>query len=141
MWFFDTLYMFSYSDAAVQQSVALTAHKDNTLFESESNTLSNGAGSFIFAGRTAAKNGGGLIRRALLHFNIAENIPASSTIDSVKLTLHMSKTTAGDVSLSLHRVLHDWGEGSSNTSANEGGGADATADDATWDYAFFDTSQ
>jgi len=139
--FFIGLLAFSYTNATAQQSVILLPQKDNTIYESESGTTSNGAGSYLFAGRTAAKNGNGLIRRALLHFNIAENIPAGATIDSVKLTLRMSKSTAGTLNATLHRVLHDWGEGTSDAASNEGGGANATTDDATWQYAFFDTSQ
>jgi hypothetical protein len=45
--------------------------------------------------------------------------------------------------LSLHRLLSDWGEGTSNAgpggTAGSGNGAAATTGDATWRYRFFNT--
>jgi hypothetical protein len=42
--------------------------------------------------------------------------------------------------VSLHRVLADWGEGTSDAAGNEGQGAPATPNDATWTHRFFNTS-
>jgi hypothetical protein len=39
--------------------------------------------------------------------------------------------------IALHRVLADWGEGASNAGSSGGGGAVATAGDATWLHRFF----
>ena len=108
--------------------------QDNTIF-SESNTLSNGAGDYFFAGRNNAGNS----RRGLLAFDIAGSIPAGSTITSVQLTMYMSRSKQGSDPVDLHRALTDWGEGASDASAEEGAGAPATDNDATWRYTFYDT--
>ncbi len=115
--------------------VTLDASKDNTLY-SEVNNLSNGAGDYFFCGT----NGTGSNRRALLAFDVAGAIAPGSTIDSVALELYMSRTTTGASSVNLYRVLTDWGEGLSDASGNEGGGAIATDGDATWDYPFYNTA-
>ena len=117
------------------EMVELQAVKDNTLYESGTGSLSNGLGSYFFAGRT----NGGDIRRGLLVFDIAGNIPAGSTIMDVFLTLHMSRTVAPNQTVNLHRVLADWGEGTSNAGGQEGGGAASTTGDATWIHKFFNT--
>ncbi|MDH4070626.1 MAG: hypothetical protein OEV30_09385, partial [Ignavibacteria bacterium] len=111
-----------------QTSVTLNPTLDNTLYETDDGSLSNGLGSFLFAGRTAS----GDLRRALVSFDIAGNVPAGATIDSVKLVMNMSRTIALDHTISLHKVLTGWGEGTSNASGNEGSGAASTPGDATW---------
>ncbi len=110
--------------------------KDNTLYESNTGALSNGSGVYLFSGRTAAI-GGQLVRRALLAFDVAANVPANATIQSVTLTLHLSKThvLAPSTATGLHRADADWGEGTSNAFAGEGQGATATMSDATWIHA------
>jgi len=108
--------------------------KDNTLYESSDGSVSNGAGSHLFSGT----NGRGEIRRALIAFDIAGNIPAGATISSVSLRLNMSRTAAGPATVSLHEVLADWGQGSSDAQGNEGGGIDSASGDATWVHRFFD---
>ena len=112
----------------------LTPSKDNTLYENSGGNTSNGAGEWIFAGKT--KNGG-LIRRAVMAFDIASAVPAGATIESVTLKLHMSKSRAGPETVKLHRLLGDWGEGASDASANEGGGTNSASGDATWKHRFF----
>lgn len=125
------------SSIGFSQSVAqIGASKDNTIYEDPNGAFSNGAGDFIFAGTNAT----GLIRRALLQFDIAGNVPASATIDSVRLTLYMSRTSLADSRpVELHRVLMDWGEDTSHAAGNEGGGDSAAVGDATWLHTFFDT--
>ena len=113
----------------------LGASKDNTLYQSVDGSLSNGAGQHFFAG----KNNGGLTRRGVVAFNISGSIPAGSTINSVSLTLNMSRTISGAQSVSLHRLTADWGQGSSDASGNEGGGDPSAPGDATWVHRFFDT--
>ena len=121
--------------AAAQGEAALTPIKDNTLYESD--TLSNGAGNHLFAGQTRLRSK----RRALLAFDVAGAVPPGATLDSVRLTLHMSRTvgTAADP-VALHRVLAGWGEGASDAPANEGAGTDAATGDATWLHTFFDST-
>ncbi len=123
----DTLYS--------QTEVNIPVQLDNTLYEDASGSFSNGAGSYFFVGKTNQNR----IRRGLLKFDIAGNVPASVTIQSVTLKLHMSKTAAGAQTVALHKVLADWGEGTSNASSNEGSGASATQSDATWIHRFFNT--
>lgn len=132
------LSFFAVSLAATGQiyadTVTLTPTKDNTIY-SESGSLSNGAGWYIFAGNTAANNA----RRCLLAFDVAGAIPAGSTIVRAELRLYMSRTIVGDVTVRLHRVLADWGEGTSDAFGQEGAGAPATQGDATWTHRFYDT--
>lgn len=49
----------------------------------------------------------------------------------------MSRTVSAAQNITLHQVLADWGEGTSNASANEGSGAIARTGDATWRHRFF----
>lgn len=130
---------------AVLLTVSATAHadalitttaKDNTLYQEPDGLLSNGAGQYMFAGRTAASG----VRRAVMAFDLS-SIPAGSTIESVSLRLHMSRTTSGTVSMRLHRLLRDWGEGASDAGEPGGGGSGAEAGDATWVHTFYDTDR
>jgi hypothetical protein len=121
-----------------QTQVTINALKDNTLYESATGALSNGAGQHFFAGRTAQASGS--IRRGLVAFNITGSIPSGATITNVTLSLNMSQTSSGNQTVDLHRVLANWGEGTSQASGNEGGGAPATTGDATWLHTFYNTS-
>ena len=115
--------------------VELQAGKDNTLYESGTGSLSNGIGDHFFAGRNLI----GQIRRGLLAFDIAGSIPVGSTIMDVFLTMHMSRTVAANETVNLHRMLADWGEGTSNAPGEEGAGVASTTGDATWIHKFFYT--
>ena len=127
-------------------TVTLSAIKDNTLYEPIQQDalaiMSDGAGPTMFTGRTKdAKNAANQIaaRRAVIEFDVAGSIPAGATIDSIQLTLYCDKVklnTSYDVS--LHRVLAEWGEGTSNTgNSQQGRGEPATANDATWEHTFY----
>ena len=119
--------------------ISLAPSKDNTLYENVDGSLSNGAGIYLFAGQTAASANN--LRRAVMAFDIAGNIPAGSTINSVTLTLDMNKSReAGAETFDLHRLLSDWGEGDSNASGQEGAGAPSQPSDATWIHAFYPTN-
>src|SRR6184192_1751763 len=112
--------------------------KDNTLYEFDpaEGDRSNALGNHFFAGETAM----GQLRRGVLAFDIAGSVPAGSTITGVTLTLNMSRTPSGTSrTVELHRLLADWGEGTSQASGGEGEGAPATTNDATWRHRFFDT--
>jgi hypothetical protein len=112
--------------------------KDNTLYEfvPADGDLSNALGNHFFAGET----GMGELRRGVLAFDIAGNIPAGSTILGVTLSLNMSRTGLDDAqNVELHKMLADWGEGTSVAPGEEGTGAPATTNDATWRHRFFDT--
>src|SRR5581483_7085917 len=68
------------------------------------------------------------------------NIPPGSTILGVTLSLNMSRTALSDPrTIKLHKMLAEWVEGTSQASGDEGIGAPATPNDATWRHRFFDT--
>lgn len=120
--------------ALARPTVALTPASDNTIF-SENGAQSNGAGSYIFVGKTNVGN----TRRALVRFDLS-TIPPGSTITAVSLTMNMSKTVAGSTPVSLHLANATWGEGTSDASGQEGTGAPATTNDATWTHRFYNTT-
>lgn len=122
---------------AIPSQISIPAMKDNTLCQDSSGILSNGAGSYFFVGRTNQLSN--YLRRGVIAFNIAGNIPTGSLIVGAQLQLNMSKTISGAFPVSIHRLLTDWGEGSSNAAGNEGGGAPSTATDATWIHTFFNS--
>ena len=121
-----------------QTAVQIPAKMDNTLYEDPTGILSNGAGTYIFAGRTGQSANS--IRRGLIAFDIANYIPADANIKSVMLTLNMSKTTSSSKAISLHKILAQWGEGMSHASRGEGTGDLATTSDATWIYRLYNTN-
>jgi hypothetical protein len=123
------------------RTITFAPAKDNTLYEDPQGTRSNGAGASMFAGTTSFR-GGYKFRRALIAFDFADSIPAGATIRSVRLVLHMSRTVAPADTVSLHRVLASWGEGTSVASGGfggGGGGGPAATGDATWLHRFFST--
>jgi hypothetical protein len=118
--------------AAAASEVTIPAVHDNTLFEDASGSLGNGAGTVLYAGN----NGQGLARRALIRFDVAAQVPAGAQIEAVELALNVSNApNTTPRTFSLHRVLEDWGEGTSSTTS--GSGAPATANDATWLHTFW----
>jgi len=120
-----------------QETITVTASKDNTLYQDPNGSLSNGAGAFLFAGRTnqVANN----LRRAVVKFDLGGIVPVNATITSVKLKMRLSKNAEGESSVNVHKLNSDWGEGTSNADASEGSGASATENDATWKHKFFNT--
>ncbi len=120
--------------ALITRTVTLQPLRDNTLYEFELGTISNGAGQYFFAGKTDS----GTIRRGLLAFDLG-GIPAGATVLSASLTLNMSKSIAGETAVALHAVSADWGEGVSAALGEEGAGAKAEPGDATWLHTFYDT--
>lgn len=116
---------------AQAQTVQLGSARDNTLYESATGALSNGAGDGMFAGL----NNNGAIRRALVRFDCAA-IPPGSTVTAVSLQLTVTMTSATPTDVALHRALADWGEGTSVAPMGGGGGTAATPNDATWLHRF-----
>jgi hypothetical protein len=68
--------------------------------------------------------------RMLLRFDIADSIPAGSTIDSVTLTLRVTSTPSGGANsmFDINRVLVSWGEGN----GSDHGGTVGGSGQATW---------
>jgi hypothetical protein len=123
---------------AIAQLANINPIKDNTLYEYDpaEGDHSNALGNHFFAGETAM----GELRRGVLAFDIAGNVPAGSTILGVTLSLNMSRTGSDTPrNVELRRLLADWGEGTSVAPGEEGDGAPATTNDATWRHRFFDT--
>lgn len=120
------------------QSVTITPSQDNTLYQSPSGSLSNGTGQFLFSGRT--KQASNALRRTVLQFDVAGNVPAGATITGATLTLTMNKGTGVSHAHSLFVLTQAWGEGSTNASGNEGSGGASTANSATWIHTFFSGS-
>ncbi|MHC4217895.1 MAG: multicopper oxidase domain-containing protein [Planctomycetota bacterium] len=122
----------------VSADVAIVgATKDNTLYQTTDGSLSNGLGEHFFAGRTDQSDEDSR-RRGVVAFDLS-TIPSGSTINSATLTLRMSRTQAGSENVTVHRVLSDWGEGTSIAGGNEGPGASSTPSDATWLHTFYNT--
>jgi hypothetical protein len=109
----------------------LVSVRDNTLYESATGALSNGAGSKMFAGTS----GGGLIRRAVVAFDCS-TVPPGSVITGAALRLLMTMSHAPNTFVSAHRVTQAWGEGASTAPMGQGGGDTAQPGDATWTHTF-----
>jgi hypothetical protein len=124
--------------SAIAQLANINPSKDNTLYQfvPAEGDVSNALGQHFFAGET----GMGELRRGVLAFDIAGNVPAGSTILGVTLSLNVSRTGLDTArTVELHKMLADWGEGTSVAPGEEGEGAPATTNDATWRHRFFDT--
>jgi hypothetical protein len=118
----------AYAETQVFQAV-----KDNTLFEDNHNYAS-GVSSFVFTAQIAS----GSPRRALWQFDLS-SIPPGSQVSSVSLRFVINRAAfASDTTdqLRLHKLSASWGEGTSDGGTG-GGGAQATANDATWAYRFY----
>jgi len=125
-------------NSAIAQLANISPIKDNTLYQYDPavGDTSNALGFHLFAGKTAM----GELRRGVLAFDIAGSIPAGSTILGVTLSMNMSRTPISVAyPVELHKLLADWGEGTSQAPGEEGDGAPATPNDATWRHRFFDT--
>lgn len=114
--------------------ITLTPIKDNTLYEDGTGALSNGTGDRMFSGVTLQPD----LRRALVAFDLSV-IPQGNQIVEATLTLEQVMTISGAQSVSIHRVLKDWGEGDSVAPGQQGAGGPSSAGDATWIHTFYDT--
>src|SRR5213594_2531991 len=127
------------ASSASAAMISIFPNKDNTLYEYNpaEGDLSNALGNHFFAGTTVF----GEIRRGVLAFDIAGNIPPGSTIIAASLSMNMSRTIDGTArTTELHKLLADWGEGTSHAPGEEGSGAPATPNDATWRHRFYNTT-
>src|SRR6266487_137673 len=111
--------------------ISIFPSKDNTLYEynPSEGDLSNALGNHFFTGTTVF----GEIRRGLLAFDIAGNIPPGSTIIAASVSMNMSSGFDQSVrTTELHKLLADWGEGTTHAPGEEVSGATDTPNDATW---------
>jgi hypothetical protein len=117
------------ADAAV---MSIPASRDATLYFSSTGALANGGGENTFVGRNSQGN----TRRTVIGFDVASAVPAGSTITGVTLTLNVSSANVAATDVTLHRLLADWSEGTSNPT-NEGQGVASAAGDVTWLHRTF----
>jgi spore coat protein A len=130
-------------------TVTLNPVKDNTLYEPIAQDLfldkSDGAGPTMFTGKVKDADADPTagtrpaLRRAVLAFDIAGNVPTGSTINSVQLILYADKVgLSTSFNVTLQRLLANWGEGTSNTgNSQQGRGEPPTTNDATWRHTFY----
>lgn len=125
---------------ASAEVVTLFPIKDNTIYDNANNSNAKGA---LAVGHIYQATG---LRRALMQFDIAANVPAGAMINSVTLRLTQLKLSnaaplPNDV-LELHPLFENWGEGTSNAGGvgSAGAGAAATVGDATWNDGFFNVT-
>jgi autotransporter-associated beta strand protein len=126
-----------FSSVANAAAVALTPVLDNSIFSENDNSEALGN---LFAGRTNGTSGTAL-RRALMMFDVAGNIAAGATINSVTLTLTQLKTKAlaPSAAFEIHPLTDSWGAGTSSA-AGIGRGSAPTTGDVTWNYRFYNTT-
>jgi hypothetical protein len=117
-------------------TLSLTPSRDTSIFSENDN--SEGKGTSLYVGRT----NGNPLRRGLVDFDLS-TVPAGATVTGVTLKLHLNKTGPGPGgTITLHRLLDDWGEGTSGTGSGSGGrGGAPTANSSTWNFTFYQTTR
>ncbi len=115
-------------DSTYGDSITLAPSADTSIIGSfPDNNL--GANSNLVAGG----NGSGFPNRALLRFDLANQIPANAIIQSVVLTMKVVTVPGGggiDSVFELRRALLDWAEGTGKGNT----GNPANHAETTWDY-------
>jgi len=115
--------------------VHIPADRDATLIEDPDGAWANGIGPAFFAGRTGQNQFA--LRRAVVRFDVAGNLPERALIDRAFVSLYQtSNSNTSNHTVSLHRLLQDWSEGTAFSSG--GGGAESTEGDVTWLHTDFD---
>jgi len=103
-------------------SVTITSGRADSIIQSVTGSLANSTGD-IYVGRTNQDGTGTAvlsIRRELVYFDIASNVPSGATIDSVRLNMYFSKTSGVGTNVMLHKVNTNWGEGTSSFNGESG---------------------
>ncbi|MFB3895552.1 MAG: hypothetical protein ACE14V_04540 [bacterium] len=127
--------------SATQIVISGTANTDDSTIYADDSIGNAGADDGIMAGQTNVPS----IRRALIRFNLSA-IPSTATIDSVALTLIITKIpgagTATAVDHSLYRLLNTWGEGTGVGTGIGGGtgGTDNIPGAVCWLYSQYSTA-
>ena len=119
------------------ETVFIETGGDNTLIENPNGSLSNGAGTEIYVGRTNQQMNS--IRRGVIYFDVVSALPADAIVESASLTLYMTKANNVSGMIMLNRLIDDWGEGASVSIG--GKGAPAEPGDATWIHTFYPLSE
>ncbi|MFM7051969.1 MAG: DNRLRE domain-containing protein [Planctomycetota bacterium] len=126
--------LFAACAAANGDLVSISAERDATIYEPAPDLAANGAGQYLFAGRTNQ----GLRRRALVRFDVAAFVPTGATITSARLVMNISQANGGNRNVAVHRALAAWTTGLSDPDLTESLGAPPLAGDATWLHARYD---
>jgi hypothetical protein len=129
--------------AICADTITLVSSRDTTLYKDLPNN-SNGAGQGLFVGTTGQADP----RRALIGFDIANNLPAGSIITAVQLTLVLDQAASGDTRarpIELHRLLANWGEGTTGQGmpgpkSGRGFPTPSNGTTATWTNRFHNTT-
>jgi hypothetical protein len=118
-----TFFTYVWTNDVTRASINLIAFKDNSVYE-ETVTSSNEAGQCLVAGiaNAAFRN------RALMHFDLAENILLGIDILNAHLQLTVTYVSGalGPQPHTLYKVLQNWAEGTSANNSQFGQGAPAT---------------
>jgi hypothetical protein len=123
------------------------ASRDNTIFQNNPDN-SLGGGVTFYAGKNSSQNSP---RRGLIAFDLS-GIPLGSTVNSVRLDLVLADVSGGETSptrtTAIHKVLADWGDGTSGWGLGPGGTGQGIAPPfpagetpATWRYQFYNTTE
>lgn len=129
-------------------NTTLTPSQDNTIFSENPpgpppaiTGYPSDALGYLYVGRTGP-NYGPYLRRALVAFDVAAQVPAGTVIQSAQVSMYLNRPgpASEGTSLALHRLNETWGEGTSKNASGQGFGAQATSGDATWVRRFYDTS-
>lgn len=109
-----------------------TPVRDTTIYSDAD--LANGSGTGMFAGG----NGRGTLRRGLIAFDLSSIGPGFEVVGA-ELQMTVLRSANDETTVSLHRVLANWGEGVSDAGDPGGAGTSAASGDATWNFRFFGT--
>jgi hypothetical protein len=134
---FVTMQFLPLLSTADSQTVVIQAGADNTLYEDAGGSVSNGSGAIMLTGRINADVDS--IRRAVLYFDVAGNLPYGAEVEEVVLKLYLGRGNGGVRDVRVHRLLTDWGEGESEVNGG-GTGAQAEPGDTTWVHTFYPDS-
>ncbi len=122
--------------AGDSESVAMIASRDGTLYDDPLGFLTNSAGDFTFVGRNRSNNE----RRTAIGFDLPPELQGGVTITSVSLRMRVNMTNAPGSTITMHKLLGNWTEGTSNPPGNEGPGANATPGDVSWLHRSYDNA-
>jgi hypothetical protein len=107
-----------------QVTINIEPDRDNSIYSESNNSGGDGP---LFSGETCTGNS----RRALIHFDVAGNLPVGATITAVTLTMVVEQVSGSPSTnnYSISPLTANFGEG---TSSADGTGSPAVAPDATW---------
>lgn len=124
-----------FRSTAASSMISIPASQDGTIY-SESTGNGNGAGVQMVAGNAASVMSVPMgVRRALMEFDVAGNLPSGASVTAASLQLRCTFTASmnpiGSRTFNLHRLTSGWTEGASNA-FSAGSGTSATGGDVTW---------